>query len=224
MRFSGSLALAILWGSHAMKGADAVEFTRDVKPILQRHCAGCHSGASAQASLDVRSLTSLMKGGVSGAAIVPGSAERSVLYRRVSTGQMPPATPLAKDDVSTLRMWIESGARADEPGVLSDTKAVKHWAFQSPVRPVVPQPQAKGRVRNPIDAFVLAQLEKHQLSLSEDAAAVTLIRRVTYDLTGLPPTPDQVDRFLANRSSSAYEQYVDELLASPRYGERWARH
>ena len=80
------------------------------------------------------------------------------------------------------------------------------------------------RVRTPIDAFVLAQLEQRGLSLSPDAPAVTLIRRVTYDLTGLPPTPDQIDRFLANRSPVAYEQYVDELLASPRYGERWARH
>jgi hypothetical protein len=88
----------------------------------------------------------------------------------------------------------------------------------------MPLPRAKGRVRTPIDAFVLAKLEKHGLSFSKDAPAVTLIRRVTYDLTGLPPTPDQLDRFLANKSPNAYEQYVDELLASPRYGERWARH
>jgi hypothetical protein len=165
-----------------------------------------------------------MKGGVSGSAIVAGSAGRSLLYQRISTGQMPPANPLRKEDASILRAGIDSGARAEEPDVLPDDKAAKHWAFQSPVRPVVPQPRLKGRVRNPIDAFVLAQLEKRGLSFSPDAAPVTLIRRVTYDLTGLPPTPDQVDRLLANRSPSAYEQYVDELLASPRYGERWARH
>src|SRR5262245_49763791 len=116
MRFSTSLTLAVIWGFQVLHAANAPEFTRDVKPILERSCAGCHSGTSAQASLDVRSSSSLLKGGVSGAAIVAGSAERSLLYRRVSTGQMPPASPLAKEDVSILRAWIDSGARAEEPG------------------------------------------------------------------------------------------------------------
>ncbi len=100
----------------------------------------------------------------------------------------------------------------------------RHWAFHPPVRPAVPVVKAKMRVRTPLDALVLAQLEKRGLSLSPDAASLTLIRRVTYDLTGLPPEPERVDRYLANRSATAYEEYVDELLASPRYGERWARH
>ena len=165
-----------------------------------------------------------MKGGVSGAAIAAGSAESSLLYRRVLSGQMPPTGRLAKEDVTVLRTWIESGARAEEADVPAGVSDRRHWAFQAPVRPTVPRPRANGRVRNPIDAFVLTQLEKHGLSMSPDTTALTLIRRVTYDLTGLPPTPDQIDRFLANRSPAAYEQYVDELLASSRYGERWARH
>jgi hypothetical protein len=223
MKLLSLVMLATLSGIQTVEGASP-EFTRDVKPILERHCAGCHSGASAKASLDVGSRESLIKGGVSGPAIVTGSAESSSLYRRVSSGQMPPASPLAKEYVSVLREWIESGARSEDPGLSRDAKPGKHWAFQSPVPPTVPQPRAKKRVRNPIDAFVLARLESRGLSLSTDAAGEILIRRVTYDLTGLPPTPDQMQRFLEDRSPAAYERYVDGLLASPGYGERWARH
>ena len=224
MRFSHSILLVSLCSFQVLNGAETPDFARDVRPILKRNCAGCHTGASAQASLDVRSRASLMKGGVSGAAIVAGSAESSLLYRRVLSGQMPPTGRLAKEDVTVLRGWIESGARAEDADVPAEVSDRRHWAFQAPVRPTVPRPRARERVRTPIDAFVLAQLEQRGLSISPDAPAVTLIRRVTYDLTGLPPTPDQIDRFLANRSPVAYEQYVDELLASPRYGERWARH
>jgi len=221
MRASFSARLGIFCGVYALAAAQAPEFARDVRPILERHCAGCHSGDSAKAALDVRSRASLLKGGVSGAAIVPGSAERSPLYQRVSNGQMPPTGSLAKEYVAILRTWIQSGAPAQD----SEADAIdrRHWAFRTPVRPVVPRSRASGRVRTPIDALVLAQLEKHGQSLSPDAAVVTLIRRVTFDLTGLPPTPQQIERFLANRSPAAYEKYVDGLLASPQYGERWAR-
>ena len=224
MRSSGSALVALFCSAYALTGAEAPDYTRDIKPVLEQRCAGCHSGKSAQADLDVRSRTSLIKGGVSGPAIVAGAAERSPLYQRVLSGQMPPTGALDKTFVTLLRTWIDSGARVAESDAPAGDVDRKHWAFQRPLRPVVPGARASGRVRTPIDAFVLAQLEKRGLSLSEDAANITLIRRVTYDLTGLPPSPDEVDRFLANPSPAAYEQYVDGLLASPRYGEHWARH
>ena len=200
------------------------QFERDVRPLLEKHCSGCHGGSSPQASLDVRTRSSLIKGGLSGPAIVPGSAERSPLFQRVESGKMPPAGALSKESVAILRDWINDGARGGDSVVQQELPDRHHWAFQAPVRPQVPQVRDKGRVRTPLDAFVLAKLESRRLSLSPDAPMVTLIRRVTFDLTGLPPEPETIDRILSSKSPTAYEDYVDQLLASPRYGERWARH
>src|SRR5439155_11128488 len=121
--------------------------------------------------------------------------------------------------------WVE--ARAPKPawqGVGITAEGRQFWAFRTPQRPAVPTVQARGRIRNPIDAFVLAALEAKGLTLSPEADRLTLLRRVTFDLTGLPPTPDEIDAFLADPSPTAYEKVVDRLLASPHYGERWARH
>ncbi|MEX2260943.1 MAG: PSD1 and planctomycete cytochrome C domain-containing protein [Bryobacteraceae bacterium] len=224
MRVSIPGVLAALFSALGLLAAEGSQFERDIRPILEKHCAGCHSGKSPQASLDVRSRASLIAGGISGAAVVPGSAEQSLLYRRLLAGQMPPVAPLPREYVILLRDWIEAGARAENPDAPAKTDGHQHWAFRTPVRPPLPEVSAKQRVRTPVDALVLAELEERGLSLSADASPETLIRRVTYDLTGLPPSPQQVDRFLADRTADAYERYVDELLASPRYGERWARH
>lgn len=199
----------------------APQFEIDVRPLLDKHCAGCHQGAGAQASLDVRSVGALRKGGVSGPAVTPGKAAQSLLYRRIAAGQMPPGAPLPKAAVDLLREWIDAGAPAADPRASAEALDRRHWAFQPPQRPATPKVRAANRVRTPVDAFVLAQLDKRGLAMNADAGTAALIRRVTYDLTGLPPSPVQLDEFAANPS---YEAYVDRLLASPRYGERWARH
>jgi hypothetical protein len=207
-----------------------LQFEKDILPILTANCAKCHAGSTPQAGLDVRTRAALVKGGKSGAVISPGSSATSLLYQRIESGQMPPGgPPLAKADLARIGLWIEQGApalmpeqtRIAEPGTSATDRA--HWAFQSPVRPIVPKVKNPARVRTPVDSFVLAELEKRNLTLSADADRITLLRRVTFDITGLPPTPASVDEFLADQSPNAYEKVVDRLLASPQYGERWAR-
>lgn len=203
-------------------------FERDVLPILEATCTKCHAGNSAQAGLDVRSRASLAKGGKSGPAILPGDAEGSLLLKKITSGEMPPGGPvLPIDQQSILRAWVKGGAPADAAAPTTSGVTARdrqHWAFQAPRRPATPKVRAASRVRTPLDAFALAVLENRNLTLSPDAEPLTLLRRVTYDLTGLPPTPAEIDAFLTDRSGSAYENAVDRLLTSPRYGERWARH
>lgn len=222
-RQSFSFFFSIAWAATAV-AAEPLRFERDIRPLLTANCAGCHSGTAAQAGLDIGSLALLIKGGKSGAALTPKSAEESLLYKKVATGQMPPGRPLAKHLVDKLKQWIDAGAAADDASASSAALDRRHWAFQPPVRPPVPRVRSANRVRTPLDAFVLARLESSALTISPDAEQLTLLRRVTYDLTGLPPAPEQIDRFLADQSPEAFAHYVDDLLASPHYGERWGRH
>ena len=212
------------------KGA-VVQFEEQILPILEANCFKCHSGSSAQAGLDVRTRSGLLKGGTSGPAIVVGVAEKSLLYQRVRSGQMPlGGSPLAAPDVEHIRLWIEQGAAARnlEPPPASIVGANPadraHWAFQPPQRPVLPKVKNASQVHTPIDAFVLSELERNNLTFSPDADRGTLLRRVYFDVIGLPPTPKEVDDFLSDRSPKAYERVVDKLLSSEHYGERWARH
>ncbi|PYV39827.1 MAG: hypothetical protein DMG06_22070, partial [Acidobacteria bacterium] len=212
------------------KGA-VVQFEEQILPILEANCIKCHSGSSAQAGLDVRTRSGLLKGGTSGPAIVVGVAEKSLLYQRVRSGQMPlGGSPLAAPDVEHIRLWIEQGAAARnlEPPPASIVGANPadraHWAFQPPQRPVLPKVKNASQVHTPIDAFVLSELERNNLTFSPDADRGTLLRRVYFDVIGLPPTPKEVDDFLSDRSPKAYERVVDKLLSSEHYGERWARH
>jgi hypothetical protein len=205
-----------------------------VAALLGR-CNACHGGAKPAGGLNLTTRALALKGGVSGASLVPGKAEQSLFYKRVAAKQMPPQSPLSAEETATLRRWIESGAvwpdlkpqRADE----------NWWALRPLKRPVIPkvQPEGKGKrekgkvssttlARNPIDAFIVAELKKHKLSASPPADRVTLIRRVTYDLIGLPPTPREIDAFVRDKSPNAYEKLLDRLLADSRYGERWGRH
>jgi hypothetical protein len=206
-------------------------FEQQVLPILQANCVKCHSGSSPQAGLDVRTRAGLLKGGVSGPAIAIGAPDKSLLYLRVLNGQMPlGAEPLSKPELERIRIWIEQDApardleRTSTPPPGSDPQDRAHWSFQPPKRPSIPKLKDVRRVRTPIDAFVLAELEKSNLAFSPDADRVTLIRRAYFDLIGLPPMPQEVDAFLADSLPNAYERLVDKLLASERYGERWARH
>ncbi|HLK60651.1 MAG TPA: PSD1 and planctomycete cytochrome C domain-containing protein, partial [Chthonomonadaceae bacterium] len=208
------------WGQQ--EKPQAVDFARDVQPLLKAHCFQCHSGAQKQGGLSLDTRTLALKGGASGAAIMPGGSGKSLLVARLlgqgGKPRMPLGfAPLSDAQIRLVRAWIDQGAVWPE-----GANAKKHWAYIKPVRPQVPRVKTAGWVRNPIDAFVLAQLEKEGLKPSPEADKITLLRRVTLDLTGLPPTPKEVDAFLADKSPNAYERVVDRLLTSPHYGERMA--
>jgi hypothetical protein len=198
----------------------AVEFNRDIRPIFSDTCFNCHGPdkkkRKAGLHFDTEEGAFVDLGGYQ--AIVPGSLAKSEMFRRITaadeTERMPPARSgrkLTQRQIDLIRRWIEQGA-----------KWQKHWAFLAPKRPALPLVKNAGWVRNPLDAFVLDRLEREGLAPSPPADRTTLIRRVTLDLTGLPPTPAEVDPFLADTSPSAYEKVVDRLLSSPRFGERMA--
>ncbi len=205
----------------------------EVRGILQARCVACHGAAEKKGGLDVRTAASRLKGGVSGPAVVPGKPDESLLLRRILAGQMPPekqAKALAVElptpaETEKIRAWIAAGApgpAAPKPFPAIEEKDKQFWSFQPPVAPSVPK--VKGAVRNPIDAFLLAKLEAKGLTYSAEADRLTLLRRATLDLTGLPPTPAEIAAYLADTSKDAYEKLVDRLLASPRYRERWGQH
>jgi len=211
--------------------AASVDFNRDVKPIFDAHCVGCHGAEKHKSDYRLDSREAALSGGESGnAAIVPGKPEAGSLIHFVDGSDkelfMPPrksdAKPLSAAQIETLKIWITEGAKWSESSVKITANApevTEHWSFQPLKRPSVP-----GSETNPIDAFVHAKLRARGLSSSPEAELRTLIRRVSFDLTGLPPTAEEVDAFCTDKDPKAYEKLVDHLLASPRYGERWARH
>jgi hypothetical protein len=186
-----------------------------IQPLLAKRCFGCH-GAAKTSGLDLRTREGMLHGGSRGPALVPGRADASRLYRHVAgleKPSMPPGSPLPAQEVDALKAWIDAGAPADTS---------LPWAFRPVGQPAAPTVRSRW-VRNPIDAFVLHELRKNGLDPSPEAPREVLIRRATFDLTGLPPTPEEVAAFLDDRRPDAYERLIDRLLASPRYGERWAR-
>jgi mono/diheme cytochrome c family protein len=213
----------------------------DVIPILLRRCTVCHGPRQQEAGLDLRTKASMLRGGKSGPAIVPGKPDDSLLLKKVRAGEMPPRRrlievsikPIEPAEIDVLANWIAAGAPegSTEPDVattrpdpLITDKDRDFWAFQPPRAVVPPTVGEQRRVRNPIDAFVLHKLEDKGLTLSPEADRLTLLRRASFDLTGLPPEPEEVRAFLADPDPLAYEKLIDRLLASPRYGERWGRH
>ncbi len=190
------------------------------RKILASQCVSCH-GAAKMGGLDLRERAAMLQGGVRGAAVVPGDSGKSLLYQAVlrqGTLAMPPGKKgLSDAEVATLRAWIDGGAKWSEQAI--DAKPT-WWSFQKLKRSPLPATAA----RNPIDAFVITKLKEQKLQPVGKADARTLLRRVTYSLTGLPPTTDEMAAFLADSSPEAYARVVDRLLASPRYGERWGRH
>jgi hypothetical protein len=212
----------------------------DVLPILLRSCTTCHGLHRKEGGLDLRSVAGMFRGGKSGPAVVAGKPEESLLVRKVRSGQMPPpgrlvevsVKPLGAPEMETLTRWIAAGAPevAVEPDVATTTPDPlvtdkdRDFRFFRPPQPVaVPAVKHADRVRNPIDAFVLEQLERKGVSLAPEADRLTLLRRACFDLTGLPPEPAEVAAFVADRAPDAYEKLIGRLLASPRYGERWGR-
>jgi hypothetical protein len=243
-RFRHALGLVLgLWAfTTAGKAADdpaGVEFFESkIRPILVDHCYACHSRQSAKIKggllLDTRE--GLLKGGDTGPAIKPGDLEQSLLIKAVRYTdhdlRMPPKNKkLAADQIAALEAWVKMGApdpRVPQAGVAQAQtireKARSHWAFQPVREPKVPAVRNKRLVRTPVDNFILARLEAAHLPPSPKADKHTLIRRATFDLIGLPPTPEEVAAFAADKSPAAFAKVVDRLLASPRYGERWGRH
>lgn len=213
----------------------------DALPVLLLRCAICHGRQRREGGLDVRSVAALRVGGKSGPAIVPGKPDESLLVRRIDAGEMPPhktlahysVKPVADHELEMLRRWIAAGAPEVEitpdvatttPDPLVSDEDRRFWSFQSPRLPAVPLVKERSRVANSIDAFVLEKLEERDLSLAEEADRTTLIRRVYFDLLGLPPESAEVDAFVNDDRDDAYGRLVDRVLASPHYGERWGQY
>ncbi len=210
------------------KAADSPLFAETVRPILAARCYSCHGPAIQQNGLRLDSLPGVLQGSESGKIVVPGKPDSSRLMRRLQAQErpmMPYGGPaLSANEIAAIRQWIEAGAPGpDSSAPLAAAKVQKHWSYVKPVRPGLPRVKNAVWCRNPIDNFVLAQLEADGLKPSPEASKPTLLRRVYLDLIGLPPTPAEVDAFVADETPGAYEKVVDRLLASPRYGERWAR-
>lgn len=225
-------ALIVVSGNPASAADDAATtFDREIAPLLVRRCLDCHSGAEKKGGLDLSRLDAATKGGESGVAFVPGKATESPLWQRVRDGEMPPKKPLPKEEVELLKRWIDGGAKwgtspIDPFAFTTNARAGYDWWSLKPVkRPALPEPRnSKSEIRNPIDAFVVARLEQDGLSPSPPAEKRTLIRRLSFDLIGLPPTPAEIAEFEKDDSPQAYEKLVNRLLDSPHFGERWARH
>ncbi len=219
-------------GSQA-DAASSLTFEKDIRPILREHCLDCHGAEEElKGGLDLRLRRFLIKGGKSGAAIVAGRPEESLLLQKVRESEMPPSGgPIPSEQIELLERWIRAGAPTLRPepesigpglGITEEERAF--WSFQPVRRPAVPEVANRGRVGAPIDAFILRKLEAKGTSLSPAADREAQLRRAYFDLLGLPPTVAEVRAFLADESEGAYERLIDKLLNSPHYGERWGRH
>ncbi|MEQ8209321.1 MAG: PSD1 and planctomycete cytochrome C domain-containing protein [Lacipirellulaceae bacterium] len=222
-----------------VRANDALEFfEKKVRPILAEHCYSCHSvnAEKLQAGLLVDSRASLLTGGDSGASIVPGNADESLLIEavRYETYEMPPSGKLPESDIQTLEQWVNMGApwpeedaptaSALKPEFDLQKRRSEHWCWQPVRKPSGPEVEQQDWPRKEIDQFILSRLESEGLTPAVDAKRSALLRRLYFDLIGLPPTPEQAEKFLNDRSPQAVERLVDELLASPHFGERWGRH
>ena len=212
-------------------------FEKDVRPLLVKHCYECHSAGDVDGGLNLDSKAGVAKGGDSGAVVVAGAPERSLLVEAVRYQnqdlQMPPKGRMSDADISILEKWVRLGAPdsrkesrsgAIRPTGMSIEDGHEFWSFKPVADPAVPAVEHADWVQTPIDAFVLAKLEERKTGPAERADKRTLLRRVTFDLIGLPPTPEEIAAFLADESSDAFGKVVERLLESPQYGVRWGRH
>ena len=234
--------VAVLVRAQAAPSPQAsVSFPNDIEPILERSCRSCHGDTAPMGRLDLSSRESLLRGGARGTDLVPGNAEESRLYRRVAGLEKPPmpakGAALTTAEVAVLKQWIDEGAKWDPPASPTATRSAaalaalenrvitpeerNYWAFKLPVQSALPD--VGGGFANPIDRFLEAARRTHAVKAAPRADRQTLVRRAYLDLLGLPPTPAQVDAFVADRSPDAWERLVDSLLASPHYGERYGR-
>ena len=238
-------SLALLWAvlalpraltpgsSAAADEAAELDFDSQIAPLLAEHCLSCHNSTDKEGGLDLSSRADAMAGGDSGVVVAPGRPDESLLWQRVIAEEMPPETVLPESERDLLRRWLTSGAKwgSDpiDPFRFTSARSAGYdwWSLQPIVRPDVPPlpRRVSGLLpRSPIDRFIRARLDDAGLAASPEADRRTLIRRLTFDLHGLPPTPTDVEQFVRDRAPGAYERLVDRLLAAPAYGERWARH
>ncbi|MGL4555680.1 MAG: DUF1549 domain-containing protein, partial [Gemmataceae bacterium] len=211
---------------------EQLTFEQHVRPVLKAYCLDCHGAEDKpKGKLDLRLRRFALGGGRAGPGFVPGKSAQSLIVERMLSGEMPPAgKKVPPEQIALVRRWIDAGAAtlreepaSIPPGIGISEQERAGWFYQPPVRPPTPAVPA-ARARTPIDAFLLARQREKNLSFNPDADPLTLARRASFAVTGLPPSPDEVSRFLADARPDAYERLVDRLLASPAYGERWARH
>ena len=198
------------------------DYARDIAPVLAKRCTSCHGAGQQMAGLRLDDIGAAVSSGV----ILPGKAAASKLVERVSSTKkgfaMPPTgEPLSHSEIALLRRWIDDGAKHTVE--VGSSGRPSHWAFQPLRRSAVPEVTNHAWVRSPIDAFILARLQREGIDPAPEAVKAALIRRLSLDLIGLPPKPDGVAEFLGDNRADAYERLVDRLLASPHYGEKWAR-
>lgn len=210
-----------------------VTFEDHVLPIFKARCVKCHAGAEPAGALRLTSRREILRGGMSGPAMRLAAAESSLLWEKLAGNAMPEGgPPLSAEEKGLIRTWINDGAPsltaakedAEDAATPAEDTQSTHWAFQPPQRPAVPVVQHPERVQNPLDAFIIAALEAKGLMLSDEATREVLLRRASFDLIGLPPTPDEIQSFLADTEPRAFERVIERLIASPHYGERWGRH
>jgi mono/diheme cytochrome c family protein len=224
----------LLWAWMALtegpaRAGEELVFRKQVAPIFEQHCLRCHGTKTQRGGLSLATAADLQAGGDSGPVVAVGKASESLLLSMVSGDKpkMPKkAAPLTASQVAILEKWIAEGANWPKDIVLRERKQQEEtwWSVQPLARPAVPVVKTPHWLRTPVDAFVLHRLERQGMKPSPEADRRTLIRRLSFDLLGLPPTPAEIDAFLRDRTPDAYEKLVDRLLNSPRYGERWARH
>ena len=225
-----SVLTALGWLALSAPLQAGADYLKEIKPLLNQRCFACHGALKQKAGLRLDTAESILKGGKSGPALVPGDAGTSLILQRIGSAdpdeKMPPAhegEPFTPAQVSLLRQWIVDGAPAPADD-RAETDPRDHWSFRPLVRPAVPAVANAAWVRNPIDAFVAKQQEAQGLTPQHEAPPEVLLRRLYLDLIGLPPAPAAMDRLLQEVSSEGYERIVQQLLGDPRHGERWARH
>ena len=212
-----------------VSSARPVDYTSQVKPILTEHCVTCHGAAKPRGGLRLDTAAAAMAGGKGGPAVIPGKGAQSPLIEALRSDGASDRMPLnrpplpAEAEIKLIEAWIDQGARAT-PGEKPRVPPAKlHWAFMPPTRPAVPKVVSKGWARNPVDCFIQTRLKEAGLSPSAEADRRTLIRRLSLDLTGLPSSPEEVDALVSDGVPGGVDRVVDRLLASPHFGERWAR-
>lgn len=217
--------------SFADEKEKAISFEKQIRPLLKQHCYDCHSQDTEESGLQLDYGAHILKGGDRGPAVVPGKSAESPLFLSLSGSKKMPRMPhdlppLKSGEIKLIQQWIDQGASIPEVEKTLKTTQKKsdHWAFHQIKQPKLPTVKQKKWIKNPIDAFILSRLEQNQLKPTVEADRTTLARRLSLDLTGLPPSVEEVQKFLADTKPGAYERLVDRLLASPHYGERWGRH
>ena len=245
--FVPAIVIALFFGIHAvpfLQAADnfklpkastkKIDFQRDIEPILAKRCYSCHGPDAQEGELRLDRRADLLKGGVSAEpAIVTGKSHKSQLILLVAGAEpdrLMPAEgkPLTEEQIGLLRAWIDQGSVwPGQPDGNNDNAAStlnrNFWSFR-PLKPIAPPDDYEAWIINPIDAFIIEKLKSAQLTPSKPAERISLIRRLFFDILGLPPTPEEIETFANDTSPTAYAELVDRVLASPHYGERWARH